>query len=321
MTKAKGTRQHDGAYRRLFSHAAMVEALLRRYVAQPWTDQLDFTTLELVPAHYVSQEHEQRESDLVWRLRLHPDGNWFYVYILLEFQSTADRFMAVRLLTYLLLFYEGLIDRKQLTDSGKLPPVLPVVLYNGRRSWRAPVRLAELVEPIGGGLETYVPRFEYLLLDEGHLPRETLEPVDNPVTAVFRLEQSREIEELRRVVHEVATLLGAGEELMEMRRDFAAWLRRVILPARFPGEAIPETGDLQEIDEMLAETVKTWPKQWLAQGREEGRQEGRQEGQREVLSLLLEERFGPMSADHRQRLARQRVAEARRLGLHLRRKR
>ncbi len=47
---------HDGSYRRLFSHAVMVEDLIRRYVAPPWLDRLDFSTLEMVPAHYVSDE-------------------------------------------------------------------------------------------------------------------------------------------------------------------------------------------------------------------------------------------------------------------------
>lgn len=52
------TRQtpHDGSYRRLFSHARMVHDLIQRYVAPPWVDRLDFSTLEMVPAHYVSEE-------------------------------------------------------------------------------------------------------------------------------------------------------------------------------------------------------------------------------------------------------------------------
>jgi len=45
---------------------------------------------------------------------------------------------------------------------------------------------------------------------------------------------------------------------------------------------------------MLAERVKEWPKQWKAEGREEG--------QREILSLLLEQKFGPLSAADEKRL-------------------
>ncbi|NJL28594.1 MAG: hypothetical protein HC897_12250 [Thermoanaerobaculia bacterium] len=54
---------------------------------------------------------------------------------------------------------------------------------------------------------------------------------------------------------------------------------------------------------MLAERVKTWPKKWMAEGyksglQEEG-QEGRQEGLRESLGLLLERKFGRLSAAER----------------------
>ena len=151
---------HDGSYRRLFSHARMVEDLIRRYVEPPWLERLDFSSLEMVPAHYVSEELEQRESDVVWRLRYGPAGEWFYVYLLIEFQSRVDRFMAVRVLTYIMLLYEDLILKKRLTRSGKLPPVEPIVLYNGTRKWTAPLQLAELIESLPGH-ESHQPRFEY----------------------------------------------------------------------------------------------------------------------------------------------------------------
>src|SRR5712691_3646695 len=43
----------------------------------------------------------------------------------LEFQTTVDRYMAVRLLACVSLLYQGLIRAGQLPVSGKLPPVVP----------------------------------------------------------------------------------------------------------------------------------------------------------------------------------------------------
>jgi hypothetical protein len=48
----------------------------------------------------------EREDDMIWRLRW--GGRWLYVYLLLEFQSSVDRFMAVQLLTYIGLLYQDL---------------------------------------------------------------------------------------------------------------------------------------------------------------------------------------------------------------------
>ncbi len=49
---------------------------------------------------------------MIWRLRW--GERWLYVYLLLEFQSSVDRFMAVRLLTYVGLLYQDLVATKEI---------------------------------------------------------------------------------------------------------------------------------------------------------------------------------------------------------------
>ncbi len=75
--------------------------------------------------------------------------------------------MAVRVMSYLGLLYQDLIRQKFLGPSGKLPPVLPIVLYNGERRWTASQNIGQLIETIPGGLKHYRPELHYLLLDEG----------------------------------------------------------------------------------------------------------------------------------------------------------
>ncbi|NJL29829.1 MAG: Rpn family recombination-promoting nuclease/putative transposase [Thermoanaerobaculia bacterium] len=265
MAKKAHRPTHDAGYKRLFSRAGMIEALLCRFIPEPWIAQLDFSTLELIPTHWVSEKHHRRESDLVWRVRFGPEGMDFIVYLLIEHQSTPFRYMVVRLLGYVMLFYDWILQQRLLTPSQRLPPVLPLVLYNGRRRWRAPLGLRELIEPVSGGLERFLPSFRYLVLDEAHLPKEVLGPLDNPATAVFEVERSENLEQIRKVIAAVKEMpLGAEGEAI--RRDMAAWLRQVVLPARLPDEELPEVEELEEVDEMLAERVKTWPKKWMAEG-------------------------------------------------------
>ena len=307
--QSKPSTPHDGSYRRLFSHARMVEDLIRRYVAPRWINRLDFSTLEMVPAHFVSENYEQRESDVVWRLRYEPSGEWFYVYLLIEFQSLVDRFMAIRLLAYIMLLHQSLIRDKRLTRSGKLPPVVPIVLYNGTRKWTAPLQVAELIESLPGKA-AFLPRFEYLVIDEGHLPREQLEPLDNPVAGVFQLEQSTGLEEIRRIIDGLIEILD-DPELRELRRDMATWLRRAVLPARLPGIEVPELQNLQEAKIMLEERAATWPKQWmaegfakgLAKGHAKGLAKGHTSGLREALTRQAEEKFGSRTASYSELIA------------------
>ncbi len=111
--------------------------------SEPWTEQLDLETLERVSGSFVSLQFKRRENDVVWRVRFR--GDWLYVYLLIEFQSTVDRFMALRLMVYVGLLYQRLIDEDQVGRKKLLPPVLPIVLYNDRNPWWAPQDVAELM--------------------------------------------------------------------------------------------------------------------------------------------------------------------------------
>ncbi|MFO8155249.1 MAG: Rpn family recombination-promoting nuclease/putative transposase [Thiohalospira sp.] len=294
---------HDHSYKLLFSHPEMVADLLRGYVREPWVEQLDFATLTRVNDGYVSDDLREREDDIVWRIRWRGDGDqWLYVYLLLEFQSRPDRFMALRVMTYLGLLYEDLRKGNQLTPSGKLPPVLPVVLYNGRHRWHAPVDVAELVESIPGGLERYRPSLRYLLLDEGCFADQPL-AARNVVSALFTLENSRAPADIQRVLDALLTWLTQPEQ-KSLRRSFTVWLKRVLLPARMPGVNFEQVHELQEVRSMLEERVKEWTLDWKQQGIQEGIREGieqgieqgRQEGEATLLLRLIERKFGAEAA-------------------------
>jgi predicted transposase/invertase (TIGR01784 family) len=115
----------------------MVEDLIREFVPESWVDKLDFSTLKRVNASFVAPELKGRDGDLLWQLCLR-DGSPVYVYLFIEHQSKVDRFMAVRLMTYIGLLYQALIKENLLTPDGRLPLVIPIVLYNGEAASTRP---------------------------------------------------------------------------------------------------------------------------------------------------------------------------------------
>jgi len=164
----------DHSYKQIFSHPQMVADLLRGFVPEAWIDQVDFTTLEKVSGSYVTDDLREREDDVIWRVRW--GAEWLYVYLLLEFQSTVDRFMAVRIMVYLGLLYQDLLKPQAIDPPRPAAPVLPIVLYNGEDRWTAVEELADLIEVIPGGLERYRPALRYLLLDEGNTGKKNWRP-------------------------------------------------------------------------------------------------------------------------------------------------
>jgi len=306
------TQPHDSGYKLLFSHPVMVADLLTGFVAEDWVKELDFSTLEKQSGSYVSDDLRPRADDVVWRVRWR--DRWLYVYLLLEFQSEVDRFMAVRLLVYVGLLYQDLIRAESLTLEGLLPPVLPIVLYNGRPEWTAKTEVADLIVPPLAGLERYQPRLQYLLLEERRLSAEQPGPLGNLAGALFGLENSRGPAELQRMVENLVEWLEAPEQ-QNLRRAFATWLREVLLPARLPGVRLEAVLELSEVQNMLAERVMEWTREWeqqgLEKGRKEGRKEGRQEGRKEgrqegeslIVQRLLASKFGPLDQATLARLA------------------
>ncbi len=132
----------------MFAHPLMVELLVRRQVPE-WAERIDYTTLERLSPELVTKSLQRRYPDMIWRAR-DRDGK-ADVLILLEFQARPDRFMALRTTTYACLVLEGLVERKELGRSGRLPGVVSLVLHHGTRPWNARTRLTELFRDAAPG--------------------------------------------------------------------------------------------------------------------------------------------------------------------------
>ena len=241
----------DPAYKRLFSRPRMVEDLLRGFAARDW---------------------ERRARPGVWRVRF-KDDRWLYVVLLLEFQSAVDRSMAVRMLTYTGLLYQKPIAEGVLRERSGLPPVLPVVIYNGQRPWTAPVDVAELIASgRGAALARYQPSQRYFLLDQGRVGGADL-PSGNLVSALIALETTRDRLRAPELLDALIGLLHKQDD-EELTAAFNEWVVQVLLPRRFRGSVSGPLPRLEEVRTMLAETVQEWTAEWVEQGREEGREQG-----------------------------------------------
>ena len=254
----------------------MVKDLLTGFIHEDWVNELNFDVMEPVKTSFISDSLRQREADVIWRIQW--SGRWLYVYVLIEMQSSVDSMMALRLLSYVSLLYQDLAQRKELTPTGKLPPVFPITLYNGHRPWNAAQSMETLVEPVPESLQGYQLQFRYFLLDECQLTAAEL-PLSNLVSALVALENSESPDALNQALSSLITWLNQDtQEHRRLRRTFTVWLGRSLLPSRFPGVELPALDDLSEVRHMLSERVIEWTQQWKAEGMDEGIKKGIQQG-------------------------------------------
>ena len=159
------------------------------------------------------------------------------------------------------------------------------------------------MQPGPSALETYQAKVRYLLIDEGRYKRSDLASQRNLAAALFRLENSRSRADVGEVVRSLLDWLQ-GPEQANLRRAFAVWLGRVILP-KLGERGTESVEDLQAMGTLLDASIREWAAEARREGRNEGRNEGRHEGEVLLLTRMLRKRFGnlPDWADERLRRA------------------
>lgn len=293
--------EDDASYKLLFSAPEVVRDLVLGFIPDDWLHSLDYSTLEKVPGSYVTDDLRHRADDVIWRVRA--EGEWIYLYLLIEFQSSVDAWMAVRMMSYVGLLYQDLIRRGEVLPGRRLPPVLPIVLYNGESRWKAPTALDALLPRVPGFLAPLQPSMRYLLIDEGACTPEVFTRLPrNLVAAIFQLEQPHTLEGVQRIVAEVEATTR-GPEYATVRRVIAIWLRAALRRNRKSPILLPELDDLQELKIMLSQRIEKWAKEFEAEGEKKGRMEGRMEGEVRMLERQLTRRFGELPSWIRQRLS------------------
>ena len=90
---------HDLFARFTFSHPERAAAELRAVLPVEVAARVDWSSLHHESSSVVDPELKERQSDLLFSARLH-DGQPVLLYFLLEHQSSADRWMAFRMLRY-----------------------------------------------------------------------------------------------------------------------------------------------------------------------------------------------------------------------------
>lgn len=281
------SRYHDKWYTRLFSDPKIVQELLESFVHEKFVQELDFSTIKKLNTRFVPVSGHSRQADLVFEVKA--NGQAAYIYLFLEFQSTVDRFMALRMNRYITEFYEELrkIEAKK---QGKLPhllnPPFPILIYNGSPEWTAPEQLSELFYPSSIPTE-YIPEFKYFKIAINEIPKRELVKIRNAVSAVFYIENcsAAEMTQNRKTLVSLlrAVLKNDGKEIL------TAIVNRILDLEKLPksSKTISTIEDLMEVSTMLEENTKKWEAAVLEKGIEKGIEQGIEKRDLEIVEKMI----------------------------------
>ncbi|GAA0698319.1 Rpn family recombination-promoting nuclease/putative transposase [Halomonas sp. IOP_14] len=274
---------HDTGYKELFSYPEFVQQLIEGFAPAEIARLMDFSTLKSQSGNYITPLFEEKIEDVVWSVNVNWQGmtQEVYLYILLEFQSSVDRTMPVRLMHYAACFYSELLKQKVITPGQGLPPVFPVVLYNGSERWTASLDLYDMIMPEPPGLlQVYQPRMRYYLVDEGRYTDEQLGLVQSPLSGVFSIEKaSTNRQGLQQAVDRIVAIIQADSHKERIDKIITRWLKRHL--QRLGAEVdLNQLNSLVEDKDMLAENLENWAQQERQVGIQEGEKLGIEKGEK-----------------------------------------
>jgi hypothetical protein len=305
--------EFDRFLHRFFENAKVVADFVRGFV-DPEIDGFDASTIDfehmtrLNTKFYPAKLAKKfRDGDMIWRLPRR-GGDAIYLVLLLEFQATPMRRMAVRTAGYNVLFWEQLPEEELLPD-GSLPMVAQVVFYTGQTPWTAPTTIDGLlgVPPNDASrFRRMQVRSEYHILDVGAIREEMVANPDTAPAFLVDFLRDKRFFPSPEKVKKLVEWLKRNPGYEETRNLFYDMLT-------YPAKKLDPEGKLplpKNLEELAMGTLEARYEYFVNQfkaegelkgrlegelkGELKGRLEGELKGERKLLVRQLERRFGPL---------------------------
>ena len=254
------TNKHDKIFRTILDKKEEAMALINQAIKT----KLKAEEIEKYTSSFVNKIFENREADIVYKYK---NKNIFF---LIEHQTKIDYSMPYQILEYEIEIMKSAIDIKKVKNKEyKLPLVIPIVLYTGKKRWDAKRYLEESQETLDS---VEIKAGNYNLVDINDFTKEELLQEKTLISKMMLLEKSESTEESIEMLEKI--IPNTNKEEKEL-------LKRVI--SILFGEKIGEEKTKELIEKIdggeekmlaLVDMIRNENKMYINIGRKEGRKEG-----------------------------------------------
>lgn len=258
-----GTLPHDAMNKAIFAHAEVLESFLRHYVDEDFIKDLDLTHFEPLPTEFVTEALRKRYSDCIRKIRW--KGQEAYLLLILEFQSTKDVWIPVRILAYTALLWLDLIKKGIVSREGGLPPVFPIVIHSGSEKWNDPLSVQALLAPHAKALLKFQPQNLALLIEEKVIKDELLDKNSDFYALYLQLKRAKTPMAMRDAIRKYRAVLSkpAHRELLKTILAILETLYRSLNPDA--GGTNVRFESLEEAVTMLNNAATNWKENTIAE--------------------------------------------------------
>lgn len=285
---------HDKSYKDLFSNKETFLSLIQTFVSNSWGSKLTKENLVRVDKSYVLSDYEELESDIVYKATF--GGKEIFFYMLLEFQSSFDYRMPIRLLLYMIEIWREVLknttEKEFKRKSFRLPAIVPIVLYNGARRWTVARNLREVISN-SNILGENILDFKYELIDINRYNKDDLFKNRSISSAIFLLDQNiNRIEFYDRLKNVVLTF---NNLTIEEKAQLKHWLVNANLGENNYKENIEKifNADKKEVVSVTSN---------ISKGLEKLKEDSIKEGKAEMLIKQLNKKFNYIPNQYKEKI-------------------
>jgi len=298
MSNLKKT-PHDELFKKIFKNRENAGDLLSVVLPQNIIAHMDMKSVYVEDVSYLDENLAKHFSDLVLSLNLKNSHTQVKIYCLLEHKSSPYQLVGLQLLRYMALQWAELVDNKKIVGN-KLPPIIPIVIYQGGQTWEVFNSFHDLVEFPSKEFKAYIPDFKFVFFDIPRFDKNSLQKIQNKVVLYFyvamvkTLHSSKLKELLPDLVEGLCKTLNSRTVM-----DYISIFYRYILRTtdsvnredmQHALNILPQGGEY--IMNTLAEE---WKQEGILIGKQEGIIIGEQRGElknaRQVLLAIAQDRF------------------------------
>jgi len=264
-------------------------------------EYLDFAKAWRLPESYITDILREQRTDVTYLVPFRGKRKDFTLCIHIEQQSKPDSTMSYRMSLYTHLIWDKQRQegegKKTKKEDRKFYPILPIVFYTGRKTWKRLRSLREVIKP-ETPFDEFVPQYVPIFKSLSDIPDDELVANDNAFGWAMRL-----LKKVKDSKAEFSTELESAVSCISKVDSDYQWRKLtqyLVLLIRHRRPKI-ETEELLSLMEGLTtrskrreevrEMVMTSAQALRNEGKKEGRKEGALETQRENILEAIQARF------------------------------
>ncbi len=279
---------HDTLFKRTLGDKEVAKDFLENYLPDNILKEVDLTTINIDKDSFVDKKLEESFSDILYNISINDrDG---YIYLLFEHKSYLDKMTPVQLLGYIIDIWELHANQSK---EAKLPPIIPILIYHGNKSWNLGNQLSELIDDIPESILDYIPNYKYLVYDLSNYSDLEIKG-EIKLRLFLKLLSHIFADDLEKGLGEVLPLMNK----LKKKSTGMEYIETVVKYILNTGKEI----SLNELNEKAkkfssegSEIIMTIAERLIEEGRKEGRKEGKKENMHEMIEFALDIKYGMSS--------------------------